>query len=352
MKYLLFSSLLCLGISTAQAQEALFGSRHSSKEEITLKEVANTLKERTTLEGYLQVGYSFDDQLEKSNSFDFNRAILMARGKITDQWSCYFMYSFAGTSKVLEAYTEYRFLPGLHARLGQFKTPYTIENPLSPCVTELVSCYSQAVAYLTGTNNSNPLYGNQGGRDLGLMIYGNLFNNFLSYNLAVMNGQGINQKDKNNQKDIVGKLMLHPLKWLSVGGSFIQGKGHAIAASAVNPEVAAGENYTRNRWAASASIRTRLVNVRTEYLAGKDKQVKSEGYYCTASLRLFPKFDVVASYDYLNRNKALSDKQSNYVAGIQYWFYPKCRLQAQYTYRDPKLGEASNFIQTQIQVRF
>ena len=57
----------------------------------------------------------------------------MARGKITDKWSAYFMYSFANTGKILEAYTEYRFLPQLTARIGQFKTMYTIENPMSPC---------------------------------------------------------------------------------------------------------------------------------------------------------------------------------------------------------------------------
>ena len=45
-------------------------------------------------------------------------------------------------------------------------------------------------------------------------------------------------------------------------------------------------------------------------------------------------------------------KQQNYVAGIQYWFYPKCRLQTQYTYCDNKKGENCNRIQTQIQVRF
>ncbi len=51
----------------------------------------------------------------------------------------------------------------------------------------------------------------------------------MTYNLAIMNGQGINLKDKNNQKDIVGSLMVHPLKWLSVGGSFVKGKGCAVA---------------------------------------------------------------------------------------------------------------------------
>lgn len=50
---------------------------------------------------------------------------------------------------------------------------------------------------------------------------------------------------------------------------------------------------------------------------------------------MLPKFDIVASYDYFNKDKAQDYKQSNYVAGVQWWFYPKCRLQAQYTYCDP-----------------
>lgn len=346
MKHLLLASLLCLGFTMAYAEEA------TPKEGNTLKEITNTLKERITLQGYIQVGYSYDDKAKKNNSFDVNRAILMARGQITDRWSCYFMYSLAGTGKILEAYTEYRFLPGLTARLGQFKTQYTLENPISPCYTELVSCYSQAVAYLAGTNSSNPLNAANGGRDMGLLIYGDLLNSFLSYNLAVMNGQGINVKDKNNHKDIVGGLYLHPLKGLTVGGSFIQGKGNAVAVSAINPDIAIGDNYKRNRWAIGASYKSKPIDLRSEYLAGKDGHVKSNGYYCTASVHVLPKFDVVASYDYLNRNKAIRDKQTNYVAGIQYWFYPKCRLQAQYTYRNPKHGENSNLIQAQIQVRF
>ena len=45
-------------------------------------------------------------------------------------------------------------------------------------------------------------------------------------------------------------------------------------------------------------------------------------------------------------------KQTNYVAGVQYWFYPKCRLQAQYTYCNRHKGENSNLLQAQLQVRF
>ena len=214
------------------------------------------------------------------------------------------------------------------------------------------SCYSQAVNYLAGINGSDPLYGSNSGRDMGILIYGDLFKKKLSYNLAVMNGQGINLKDKNNQKDIVGSLMVHPLDWLSVGGSFVKGKGCAVAASSVNPDIAIGDSYTRNRWSAGATIQTKPVSLRTEYLAGKDGHVKSDGYYATASIHVLPKFDIVASYDYFNKDKAQDYKQSNYVAGVQWWFYPKCRLQAQYTYCVPHKGENSNLLQAQLQVRF
>ncbi len=321
-------------------------------QDVTLNQVVNTLKERITLEGYAQVAYTYSDaDGEDSNSFDVKRVILMARGKITDKWSCYFMYSFANSSKLLEIYTEYHFMPELSVRVGQFKTMFGIENPLSPTVTELIDCYSQATNYLAGLNG-DALYGSHTGRDMGLLVYGDLFGKLVNYKLAIMNGQGINVKDKNNQKDIVGCLTLNPIKELSVVGSFVKGKGCAIATSDINPDIAVGEDYTRNRWSVGAVAKTEPIDIRAEYLGGKDGHVKSEGYYATISAHVLPKFDVIASYDYFNKNKSTSSKQTNYVAGVQYWFYPKCRLQAQYVFSDCHKGDNYNQIQAQIQVRF
>lgn len=322
-------------------------------QDIHLNDVVNTLKERITLSGYGQMGYTYDDANESDpNTFDIKRVIFMAKGQITDHWTCYFMYSFANSAKILELYTEYHFLPEVNVRLGQFKTMYTIENPLSPSSVELINCYSQATNYLAGVNGSDPLYGSQSGRDMGLLVYGDLFKKLLSYNLAIMNGQGVNVKDKNDQKDIVGGLTVRPWKWLSVGGSFSVGKGCAVATSSVNPDIAVGDDYTRNRWSVGAEFKTRPLDIRTEYLAGKDGSVKSDGYYAVASVHVLPKIDVIASYDYLNKNKDTAEKQTNYVAGVQWWFYPRCRLQAQYTYSNKHQGEDSNIIQAQVQVRF
>lgn len=322
-------------------------------QETNVNTVVNTLKERITLMGYIMSGYTYDDSEEADNNFDIKRIIFMAEGKVTKDWSFYFMYNFNGGGTLLEAYTDYHIIPGLSARLGQFKVPYTIEGPLSPTVVELVNCYSQATNYLTAMAGSDdPLRGGTAGRDLGLMIYGDVFNDHLTYHLGVLNGQGINMKDRNSNKEIVGSLMVHPIEWLSVGGSFTTGKGNAVGISEVNPDIKVGQNYDRNRWSAGALIKTKPVSVRTEYLGGKDGKVKSEGYYATASFHVMPKLNLIASYDYLNKNKHTDLKQTNYVAGIEYWFYPRCRVQAQYTYCDKHKRDNSNLIQAQVQVRF
>jgi hypothetical protein len=323
-----------------------------SAQESAPSTLVNTLKERITLSGYAQTGYTYNDA-ERSNTFDVKRIIFMAEGKITDRLLCYFMYDFANSGNLLEVYAEYRFRPELKVRLGQFKTMFSFENPMSPCNTELINCYSQAVSYLAGVTGSDPLYGAQSGRDFGLLLYGDAFSNLLSYQLAVMNGQGTNLKDKNNQKDVVGTLAVQPLSWLTVGGSMMRGTGHAVAASAVNPNIAVGDNYTRNRWSAGVLIKTSPIEVRTEYLTGTDRQVKSHGYYLSTTAHLLRNFDFVASYDYFNKDRSSAlTEQTNYMAGVQWWFYPKCRVQAQYTYCNPKQNNGYNVLQAQLQVRF
>lgn len=321
----------------------------AAAQETDANRLMNTLKERISLAGYTQLAYTYTDA---GNSFELRKAILIANGKITDRWSAFFMYSLANRPKVLEAYTEYRFAPQLRVRLGQFKTPYSIESPLSPCVLELVNGTAQAVSYLAGINGSDPLYGAATGRDIGLMLHGELPEKWAEYRLAVMNGQGINRRDGNRRKDIAGGVTVHPCKWLSVAASFIEGEGCAVATSPVVPDISVGESYTRRRWAVGAVIKAGPASLRTEYLAGKDGSVKSDGYYATTSLHVLRKLDVVASYDRFNPNKTLGSRQTNYVAGLQWWFYPQCRLQAQYTHCVPRTEERFSLLQAQVQVRF
>lgn len=319
-------------------------------QETSLGKVVNTLKERISLSAYAQLGYTYNSTADPNNTFDIKRIIFMADGKITERWSCYFMYDFAVTA-LQEMYTSYQFVPEFSVRLGQFKTPYTMENQLSPTSVELINCYSLPACYLVGINGSDALCSASGGRDIGLMIYGDLFKKLLTYKVALMNGQGINMKDRNSQKDVVGYLAVNPLEWLSVGTSFIIGKGHSVAEIPVRG-IEPGENYHRNRWSLGAFLTGEKASLRTEFMMGKDAGLKSNGGYLTGCVRIIRNIDAVASYEYLNRDVSVGDKQSNYMLGLQYWFYPKCRLQVQYTRIEPKHSESSDLLQAQVQVRF
>jgi hypothetical protein len=308
--------------------------------------------ERIELHGYAQAGYSYQDsQGNTSSTFNLKRTLFWAKARITERWSFLFMHDFS--SVVQEFYTDYRLTDNkaLTVRFGQFKHSYTMENPLSPTALELIDVYSQGVLYLAG-EGPDPLHGVNYGRDLGLMVYGELFNGRLLYELAVMNGQGINCKDKNNDKDFIAKLDFRPLDGLRIVGSAQRGTGHAVGTAEWNPDVKKGDNYRRDRLSIGAEWKTTAMSLRGEYLAGKDGQTSSRGGYLTACVPMGKGWDAIASADYFDRNTATGYEQTNATMGLQYWFYKKCRLQMQYTRCWRGFADDYNWLQAQVQVAF
>lgn len=321
---------------------------------------------RITFNGYAQGGYAWQDPNGVSqNSFNLKRTLLWAKARITDRWSFLFMHDFS--SVVQEFYTDYRITrnKALTVRVGQYKHSYSMENPLSPTVLELVDVYSQAVLYLAG-EGPDPLNGVNYGRDLGAMIYGDLFQDHLHYELAVMNGQGINKLDKNKQKDYILKLDIRPVEGFRIVASGQRGKGHAVGTALWNPAIAVGDNYRRDRYSIGAEYKVgafapakykeaRPISIRAEWLGGKDGKVGSRGGYITACVPTFKGVDLVASADTYDRNTKVDGwNQTNLTLGLQYWYYKKCRLQLQYTrcFCGSQIGPDYNWLQSQIQVAF
>ncbi len=317
---------------------------------------------RIELHGYAQGGYSWQDKNGKDvNDFNLKRTLFWAKARITDRWSFLFMYDFS--SVVQEFYTDYRFSKdqSLSVRLGQFKHSFSMENPLSPTMLELVDVYSQAALYLAG-EGPDPLNGVNYGRDMGLMVYGSLFNSHLIYELAVMNGQGINCRDGNNNKDLIVKLDYRPLDGFRIVGTAQKGKGHAVGVAAWNPGVQLGDDYRRDRVSIGAEWKKATeagkasasggISIRGEYMAGKDGDVTSRGGYLTGSVALGKGVDIIASADYYDHNIDMDYGQTQLTGGIQYWFYKKCRLQLQYTRTLSDYQDDYNWLQAQVQVAF
>ena len=327
------------------------------------------LKNRITINGYMQGGYEYNDKGGKTTSeFNFKRAIFWGRARITDRWSFMFMNNFALSTGVLEFLTDYSITnnKSLSVRIGQFQHPFSMESPMTPVMQELVDITSQAVTNLA--NGYEPLLGPNYGRDQGIMLLGDLFNDHFHYELAMMNGQGINQSDGNSDKDVILKLEYRPSKEFRIVASGQKGRGHAVNTVAWN-DIAIGDDYRRDRvsFGGELKIPTMLgrqsssggINLRSEFLAGKDGEVGSRGAYLTGSVALGKGIDVIASADYYDRNTSTSGwQQTNVTGGVQYWFYPKCRLQLQYTHSfcGHLMGELTggdyNRIQAQMQVAF
>lgn len=344
------------GISECMAQQ-------SSQEIDWMKDFSS----RVTFNGYAQAGWSYQDvNSQKVNSYNLKRTLLWAKARITDRWSFLFMHDF--NSVVQEFYTDYRVTndKALTVRFGQFKHSYTMENPLSPTQLELIDVYSLAVLYLAG-EGPDPLNGVNYGRDQGLMVYGDLFKNFLHYELALMSGQGINRKDANNQKDFIAKLEVRPFDGFRIVGSGYLGTGNAVGEAAWNPGVKTGDNYKRNRYSAGVEYKThaysaaqykdaRPASLRAEWLGGEDGNVKSRGGYVTVCVPVVDALDVVASGETYDRNTKIEGwDQTNLTLGVQYWFYKKCRLQLQYTRclcGENISNKDYNWLQAQVQVAF
>ena len=350
----IFSSTAAMGQQTEEQ-----GSTTKGKFNITEKNWFQELSSRIKLHGYAQGGYSYIHQGGKDkNTFDIKRVLFWAEAQITDRWSFLFMHDFS--SVVQEFYTDFRITrnKALTVRLGQFKNGLSLENPLSPTAMEAIDVYSEGVTYLTGCG-SDPLLGVQYGRDLGLALFGKTNNGKLRYEVQVMNGQGINKKDGNNFKDFIGRLEYRPVKGLNLVATGQVGRGHAIAKSFYMPKIQVGEDYRRNRWTVGFDYKSRLFNAHGEYLEGYDCCAVSRGGYLTGAVPLgTPKFEFVGSYDFFNFNTKLGMDQHKAIAGFQYWFYKKCRVQVQYVYKSAYVHDNqfihgdNHAVMCQMQIRF
>ncbi len=346
-------------LSTAALLLALFSSTAAMGQQ-SKEQNDNLLKEltdRVQLHGYAQGGFNYTHKGgEDTPTFELKRILFWANAQITDRWSFLFMHDFS--SVVQEFYTDYRFTnnKALTVRLGQFKNALSLENPLSPTAMEAIDVYSEAVTYLTGCG-SDPLLGVQYGRDLGLAVFGETNDSKLRYEVNVLNGQGINKKDGNKEKDFIGRLEYRPAKGLNIVATGQLGRGHAIAASPYNPSIQVGDNYKRDRWTVGFDYKSKGLNVHGEYLEGKDKDATSRGAYLTGNVPLGKGVDFVGSYDFFNFNTDLNMDQHKAIAGLQYWFYQKCRFQVQYVYKSAYVqgGQfihgANHAIMAQMQIR-
>lgn len=359
---LILTAAACLSSSAATDTLGTYnanGSKYSG--------ILRFLSENVSVSGYAQIGYQYDtyDMAHDGafNKFNLYRAMIIADIRPVRHLDLYFMADLS-KFRLHELFVRYRPVDAFYIRLGQYKTPFSIESNMSPSVLEIIKG-AQAVQYLAGIDGSDICFGGGAGRDLGLEAGGAFLKigkdgrHLFEYRIGVFSGEPYNTAETNNRKDVVASLALRPVSFLKLHGSVYIGEGTAKADSPYGC-FREGETYRRNRWSAGAELKAGPVYLRSEYMEGLDAEVRSRGAYATLVGSPARFLDIVASVDWLDRNVALSDWQCNYIFGLQWNIYRKCRLQAQYVYQQRSSKSegtysgipSSHMLITQLQVGF
>jgi len=300
------------------------------------------------LSGLVQTEYEGFQQSTVNNTFLLHRARLDVKGDINDNWNYEVYTEFAGTVKLLDAYTTYKIADYLKFSAGQFKIPFSLENLIADSQLDFID-RSQVVNALAA--RSTDVIGNQNGRDIGIQINGSfakIDNRYLfDYTLGLFNGAGYDvTTDNNNHKDLSGRLTVHPVQNLDVSGDFYNGVGNYGTPA---------KNEKRDREGLDARYVIGPVAIQAEYDKGTDGIIKRDGWYGQATYFVVPqKLQLAAKYDTYDPNEITANVRTNdYTGGVNYFFNKWARFTINYVDRREEVTQIKNNIfEAQLQLTF
>lgn len=334
--------------------------------------------------GYLIGQYQASLQEDnKSNTFNLRMARLSVSGRVLGDFEYKIQGQINGNTstlgespRIVDAYVEWQRFGFAKIKVGQFKRPFTFENPMHP-VDQGFMGYSQNISRLVGFNDRTGEHASNG-RDIGIQLQGDFLSNangrnLLHYQIGVFNGQGINTKDVDNRKDIIGGAWVMPAKGLRIGafgwvgssarsGSWTDEQGNTHSGTV---------SLSKYRYAISAEYKDEDWQLRTEYIHStgygfkssdeSDATVntaqgnKADGVYalCIAPI-IRQKLRAKARYDMYRKSDSWTDSRTQYEIGLNYLFCKNFELQTEYAYINDRSLAKHNYsmVDVELSVRF
>ena len=240
------------------------------------------------------------------------------------------------TIRLVDLFGEWQKYEFFKVKAGQFKRPFTFENPMHP-ITQGFMSYSQNVSKLAGFADRTGEHASNG-RDIGVQIQGDFLKdgngrNLLHYQIGAFNGEGVNTGDADNRKDIIGGAWVMPIKGMRIGAFGWTGSRAGVGEK--NRYALSGE-YTQNDW-----------TFRSEYIHSQGWNAahtsdKADGIYalCIAPIQK-NKFHVKARYDlyreanswngFINdANQFVGGAKTLYEIGADYLFTKNLQINLEY----------------------
>jgi hypothetical protein len=374
--------VLMMGFSaTASAEEQEV--QNAQQEKKTLVELPQWVK-NIKFSGYAMLQYQGEDKEgSHSNTFNLRLARFILDGKIGHfDWRAQIQGTNATgpgqpTVQLVDLYAEWRKYPEFKVRAGQFKRAFTFENPTNP-ITQGWRGYADAINKLsafgdrTGERSS-------GGRDIGIQLSGDLFPNangrrVFHYQIGVYNGEGVNQKDMDNRKDIIAGVWVMPIKGLRIGAfGWTGSRGEMVDSKLIDPvtKQPMTRSVEKNRYALSAEYDKDEYTFRAEYIHSQGWGAKSpgnnvreiyyengdkaDGWYVFGIVPLIKgKLHAKARYQTYRNKKEWGSSVNQIECGLNYYFTKNLELHAEYSrVNDRNLAKHNyNLVDVELDFRF
>ena len=350
------------------------------------------------LSGYGMTQYQYSGQKNaESNTFNIRMARIALEGRIAGDFYWKTQIQFNGNTsnlgsspRMVDLFAEWQKYDYFKVKIGQFKNPFTFENPMHP-IDQGFMGYSQNVSKLAGFSDRAGEHASNG-RDIGLQFQGDFLKNangrnLLHYQIGVFNGQGINTKDVDNQKNVIGGVWVMPVSGMRIGafgwtGSYAR-KGNwteivADPTSSVTPGATKEITHTnevrslnQNRYAFSFEYKKDGWTVRSEYIHSTGKAFaksitnfndanakdcslnekigdKAQGVYglVIAPLAQLPKnsrIDIKARYDMYQPNGKNNMQKTQYEAGLNFHIGKRITILTEYALVNDKTLAKHNY---------
>ena len=368
------------------------------------------------LSGYGMTQYQYSGQKDaESNSFNIRMARISLEGRIAGDFYWKTQIQFNGNTSTLgssprmvDLFAEWQKYEYFKVKIGQFKNPFTFENPMHP-IDQGFMGYSQNVSKLAGFSDRAGEHASNG-RDIGLQFQGDFLKNangrnLLHYQIGVFNGQGTNTKDVDQQKNVIGGVWVMPVSGMRIGafgwtgsyarkgtwnddeqGNIIYEKdaaGNSVLDKDGKPvkETFSGtRNLNQNRYAFSFEYKKDGWTVRSEYIHSTGKAFaksitnfndanakdcnlnakignKAQGVYglVIAPLAQLPKnsrIDVKARYDMYQPNGKSNMQRTQYEAGLNFHIGKRISILTEYALINDKTLAKHNYSMADAEVCF
>lgn len=355
------------------------------------------------LSGYALTQYQYSGQKgAESNSFNIRMGRLALDGRIANDFYWKAQIQFNGNTSTLgnsprmvDLFAEWQKYDFFKVKIGQYKTPFTFENPMNPIDQGFMS-YAQNVNKLAGFSDRAGGHASNG-RDIGLQFQGDFLKNtngrnLFHYQVGVFNGQGINTKDVDNQKNVIGGVWFMPVKGMRIGafgwtGSYAR-KGNwtetvADPTSNVTPEATKVVTHTnevrklsQNRYAFSFEYKVNDWTVRSEYIHSTGKAFqksinnfnddnakdctvnekigdKAQGVYgLVIAPVISKKLYVKARYDMYENNGETNSMKTQYEIGLNYNISKNFTILSEYAFVNDRNLAKHNYSMADVEVCF